>query len=126
MRVTSTEVQEIIDTDLSVTGIDAYISAAEEIVTARLGDSTVLGTTQLKEIERWLTAHLIAMSNKDRGARDVDAEGTLDARITYAGKTGMGLNATRYGQMVLVLDTTGEMASSGSKKMFFEAVTSFD
>ena len=124
MRVTGSDVKEIIDTDLD--DVDAYISAAEEIVTARLGDSTVLGTSQLKEIERWLTAHLIAMSNRDRGARDVDAEGTLDAKVTYAGKTGMGLNATRYGQMVLALDTTGKMASSGSKRVFFEAVTSFD
>jgi len=122
-RVTESEVKEIIDTDL--TDITAFITAANLTVTKRLS-SGVLSADQLKEIERWFTAHLIAGTNRDMGARDVDKEKTLDAEVTYAGKTGMGLEATRYGQVVLTLDSTGKMAQSGKGDVFFKAVTSFD
>jgi len=123
-RVTENEVKAIIDTDLS--DITAFITAANLTVTKRLGSETTLSADQKKEIERWLSAHLIASSNKDMGARDVNSERTLDAQITYAGETDKGLEATRYGQMVLVLDTSGKMAVSGKRKTLFKAVTSFD
>ena len=123
-RVVADEVKEIISTDL--TDISPFITAANLTVSDRLGADTNLSAAQLKEIERWFTAHLIAMSNMDAGARDVDTEGTLDARVTYAGKTGKGLFATRYGQMAVSLDTTGKLASLGKRALLFKAVTSFE
>ena len=123
-RVNEAEVKDIIPTTLS--DITPFITAANLTVTERLAETVTLSDDQLKEIERWFAAHLIAMSSKDLGARDTDAEGTLDAKVTYAGKTGKGLEATRYGQVVLSLDTTGRMASIGKKGLLFKAVTSFD
>ena len=36
--------------------------------------------------------------------------------FTYEGKTGMGLEFTRYGQMALLLDSTGTLKKSGMLK----------
>lgn len=122
-RVTSTEVQEIIETDLSPLTINTYISAANLTVSAFLGSSTVLSAAQLKEIERWLTAHLMA-STRVRQAQDEKAG---EASIKYQGKTEMGLDGTLYGQQVKLLDTTGTLAAKlGKKKASTFAVTSFD
>ena len=122
-RVKPIEVKQIIDTDLSNPNIDAFILSANITVTAILGSDTVVTAAQLKEIERWLTAHLIA-SSKERQAQ---AEKVDDASITYSGKTGDGLKSTSFGQQVLMLDTTGKIAASaGKKRASITAVTSFD
>jgi len=122
-RVKPSEVKQIIDTDLSNPNIDAFILSANITVTAILGTDTVITAAQLKEIERWLTAHLIA-SSKERQAHTEKAD---DASITYGGKTGKGLNSTTYGQQVMLLDTTGKMAASvGKKRASITAVPSFD
>lgn len=121
-RVTLDEVKEIIETDLNNTSINAFILSANITVTAILGSDTVITTAQLKEIERWLTAHLIA-SSKERQAH---SEKVGDANITYEGKTGKGLDSTTYGQQVMLLDTTGKIVSNiGKKRASITAITSF-
>lgn len=122
-RTTSSDVQNIMDTDVSTTKIDAIIEDANALVTDILGDDTTLSTAQLTTIEKWLTAHFIAIG-LDQQAQ---AEGTGDAKITYQGKTGMGLDATYYGQQVKVFDTTGKMAQHiGKKQASIYAIESFD
>jgi hypothetical protein len=122
-RVTLDEVKEIIVTDLSNTSINAFITSANITVTAILGGDTTITSAQLKEIERWLTAHFIASGPE----RQSHSEKAGDATVTYEGKTGKGLNGTSYGQQVIILDTTGKMvAEAGQKKASIVAVTSFD
>ena len=102
-RVSGSEVQDIIDTDLET--LTPFIDAASQLVDGISG----LGAATLKEIERWLAAHFIAI----RDQRTVkDAVG--DSSHTYGGKTGMGLDATLYGQQVKLLDTTGYLVSVGT------------
>ena len=81
-RVSDSEVKEIIDTTVTTT---PFIDAANLIVTSKLADQE-LGDALLKEIERWLSAHLVAirdpMIKKDK---------TGEAEVTYVtGKEGMG------------------------------------
>jgi hypothetical protein len=121
-RTTATEVKEILDTSLSDIVVDSYINIANALVTDELSSSTLMSDTQLEEIERWLTAHLIASTR----ARMGKSEKLGDASITYTGEFGMGLDSTPYGQMVKLLDKTGSLAAMGKKKITFKAITSFE
>jgi len=122
-RVTAEEVKQIIDTDLADAIVDAYILGANHTVTEVLGDDTDLSDGHKKEIERWLTAHLIAATREQQ----IQKAGASGANVTYQGMTGKGLEATLYGQQVLAMDTTGKMAAAMSKqKVSLTAITSFD
>lgn len=122
-RVTATEVKEIIDTDLADSIVETFITPANQIVTDAVGSNTSLSDAQRKEIERWLTAHLLAVTR----VRQTEKEGVADASVTFQGKTAMGLDASQYGQQVKLLDTTGTIAQSlGKRGATIRAVTSFD
>jgi len=122
-RVTPDEVKEILDdSSLSTAIIDAYILGANELVTEAVGSSTEIGDGLKKEIERWLTAHMIA-TTRERMALE---EGAGGARIKYTGDYGKNLESSPYGQMVLTLDSTGKMASLGGKTAKMIAIESFD
>lgn len=126
-RVTSAEVKEILVTALTGTQLDPFITAANAIVTEKLGDSG-LGDTLLKEIERWLSAHFIYISNPSYSSTAKNARGSVisekvgDATIEYAdisrGKySNLGLlSSTIYGQQAIVIDLTGTLANLGKKR----------
>lgn len=122
-RVTAQDVKEILETNLADQIIDTFITAANLTVTEVLGNDITLSDNQKTEIERWLTAHLVACTRQQQA----QGEKVDDAAITYQGKTDKGLDATFYGQQVKVLDTTGKMANRiGKKAATIYAVTSFD
>jgi len=120
-RVTIAEVKLIIDTSLEDTNVTAYITAANALVTDVLASSG-LGDDLLKEIERWLTAHLIA-ATQERQSKKEEAGG---AKVEYTGVYGDGLKLTSYGQMVLTLDSSGLMASLGGRSATVFAIPSFE
>ena len=123
VRVTATEVKQILDTDLTDPVIEVFINAANLTVTDALGSSTVLSSDQLKEIERWLTAHLIASTRDQQIQEDTIGK----SKVVYQGRTAMGLDATFYGQQVKILDTSGVLVgSAGKRKATVYAATSFD
>jgi len=123
-RVTATEVKEIMSgcttSDAIVT---VFITAATEVVDKVFSGDTVLGDTLLKEVERWLTAHMISCTPYFRATTD---EKLGDASVKYAGKFTTGLDSTSYGQMVLTLDITGKMANLGKRSATMYAIPSFD
>ena len=59
-RVTATEVKVIITTALSDTAVEAFIDMANLEVTNTV--TCGLAAATLKEIERWLSAHLISIT----------------------------------------------------------------
>ena len=122
VRVTATEVKAILDTDTTLTDpqIEAIIVSANVMVNEVMASTEV--TDILTELERWLSAHMIAIS-KDRQVIKAEAGG---AGVTYTGAYGLGLKSTSYGQMVLTLDTTGAFAALGVKSASLKAITSFD
>jgi hypothetical protein len=103
-RTTSTAVCAIIDTSLGDESIAAFIRTANQMVTAHLG-SVGLDGTLLTEIETYLTAHFITL--RERRVMSESADGVS---FTYEGQSGVGLDATGYGQTAQVLDTSGTLA----------------
>lgn len=109
-RVRNEEVKAIIDTSLE--DVTPFIAGANALVDQVLGTDTDLSTAQLKEIERWLAAHFVAI--RDPQAR---SEKIGEASISYqVGIAGEGLKATSWGQQVLALDTSGKFLAVGKKK----------
>ena len=98
------------NTVLTETTIVPFIRPANRMVIDRLTGQGI-ATATLREIERWLTAHFAAMSDRET---HIASEGEGKARIKYAGKTGMNLEATRYGQMAMVLDPSGKLADANT------------
>ncbi len=106
-RVTSSEVDNLIKTNFDV---DAFIATANLMV-----DETLVGQglsdARLTQIELWLSAHFTAVA-EERGALTSSNKG--DSEEDYEIKVGEGLNMTRFGQQVLMLDTTGLLAEVGT------------
>jgi hypothetical protein len=121
VRVTATEVKEIINTSLTDAQVTPYITSANVYVNARLVNTTLAEDT-LKEIERWMTAHMIAVT-RERMAESEEAGG---AKIVYVGEFGEGLKSTSYGQMCISLDTSGLLAAEGKKKISIQVLSRGD
>lgn len=111
-RVTAEEVLAIIDTTL--TDISVFITTANMLVTSHLG-AAGLTDEVLKEIERYLAAHVLSL--RDQRTKSVSVDVLSES---YQGQWGMGLNGTSYGQMAVLLDTSGILAKlakfGGAKK----------
>ncbi len=105
-RVTDSEVKGILETTIETY---PFIETANHIVNTNL--SGLLSEATLKKIELWLAAHLACMMDP-RESKVVAGE----AEATFEGKTDMGLNFTRYGQMVKILDTTGRLLALGKER----------
>lgn len=120
--VTAAEVKQIIPTTILDAVVDAYILAADELLNNVLSGNTTLSAALKKEIERWLTAHMIAVTQKRMAAK----AGAGGAYIEYTGTYGEALHSSSYGQMVLTLDTTNKFASLAGKSAKITAIQSFE
>lgn len=126
-RVTANEVKQIIVTELSGSALDPFINAANLIVTEKLSD-VGLGDDLLKEVERWLSAHFIYISNPAYSSTDTKAKGPVTfervgetarsfGNIMQQIKMSLGvLSSTVYGQQALVLDLSGTLANLGKRR----------
>ncbi len=112
-RTTKELVRDIMDdVVLDDVILDSYIESANTFVTSALGKKG-MGETVLSEIERWVTAHMIA-STRDRQIKKAGAGG---AEVEYTGKWGEGLNGTSYGQMAVTLDTSRTLSAMAQGKL---------
>lgn len=111
MRTTIDSVKEIIDTDIDEDSIYGIIGSANVFVTSYLTGKG-LADDLLKEIEKWVAAHMIA-SSRERFSKE---EGAGGAYIRYAGTFGEGLLATSYGQVAITLDTSGTLLAIAKNK----------
>jgi hypothetical protein len=122
-RVTATEVLAIMDgvtlTDIQV---EPYITAANLFIDKIFAGNTEVGEELLTEMEKWLAAHMIAVTK----FRTASKEKVGDADVTYTGKWGEGLHSTSFGQMVLFLDPSGLMTKAGKFPVSLFAIPSFD
>lgn len=112
-RTTEGDVTEVIDTNRNV---GAFIGTANTMVNDTLQSTDLNGTT-LEEIEKWLTAHLIAVADGVVEEKEIG-----DSSVTYAEEVGEGLKYTKYGRTALALDTTGTLANLGKRKASFEVI----
>lgn len=117
-RVTAAEVLVIMDAvELADPIVEAYISGAETFVNENL-TNTALSEATLKEIERWLTAHLISISRERQSKKEQAGK----AAIEYAGAWGEGLKMTSFGQTAIALDSTGTLNGLSGKAVTFYAI----
>lgn len=120
VRVTAIEVKAIMqNTTIADATVDAFIVAANEVINSVFGTDVV---TSYVEIEKWFSAHLLASTI----ARMTSEEKVGDAMVKYIGKYESGLNSTPYGQMVMLLDTSGLMGKLGKESATMYAIKNFD
>lgn len=123
IRVTNAEVLEIMDNcTVSTTIIDNMIKAASAVVDKVFANDSTMDDTLLKEVERWLTAHMIACTL----SRTTAKERLGDAEVSYTGEWGKMLESTPYGQMVKTLDVTGKMSNIGKRGASMYVIPQFD
>lgn len=114
-RTTEELVASILEVDETI-DLAPFIEIANELVTevcasATNSDGTAYYTnTRLEMIERYLAAHFYAV--RDPRATSESAGGIS---ASFEGSAGMGLDFTRYGQQVKLLDTAGGLAMLDKK-----------
>jgi hypothetical protein len=103
VRVTASDVLEIMEVDPAVTDLSPFIIAANAVINNNCTDITEADATI---VERWLSAHFVTV-------RDMRAasEGAGSVSVSYQYKTDLALNASMYGQMAMILDTTGGLSA---------------
>lgn len=120
MRSDEDAVLAIMTTGLTSEQVWPFLLTANLLVTNHLSSSG-LGATTLAEIEKYLAAHLASVRSKF-GIREKIGE----AEVWTGYQGGPGLQATPYGETVLMLDTTGTLASKMSGKTVDVATFDFD
>jgi len=109
-RATEAEVLELLDTALEEENITPFLDTANMVVSRKL-----LGVgysdTNLKVIETWLAAHFVSVRDPQ-----ISKEKVGEGDWTYDGKTAMGLDLTRYGQQVKILEDIGILADLDNSK----------
>lgn len=118
MRTTTAEVKEIMTTGLTETQILPFLTTANAMVTARLATSGLSDAT-LEEIEKYLAAHFASIKSKYAIREKI---GEADSWTGYKG--GVGLDATPYGEVAKMLDTTGTLANELGKETV--SIATFD
>ncbi len=111
-RVTGSEVKAIINTSLTDAQVEPFITSANVVVTGRC--SSYYTDAEMKEIEKWLSAHLVSIRDPSRSAViEQDADGPSQ-KYQLTSKSPVGLATTPYGQQVLVMDYQGKLADLGA------------
>ncbi len=117
-RITDADVEQIYDVDSSI-DLTAFITAGHIIVEKNLLGKGI-DEDCLFEIERWLSAHMVAISNiAPITARE--RAGSVEEAFQY--KLGLNLQVTMYGQQAIMLDPTGtlfKLSKKGSAGFVFE------
>ncbi len=118
VRTTADNVNEVIQTALTDTDIEALIAHASRVITTRLGGEG-LTTAVLTDIETWFTAHLIA-TGKERAPVGEKIDDVWLTYLKYSTKEFLG--TTSYGQYVLLLDTSGKMQEASKQQASIIAI----
>lgn len=119
MSVIESDVLEIMDSSLTESEIYPFLNTAQLLVNASLSSSG-LDSSILDEIVKYLTAHLACVKSPFAIRKKIDV-----AEETYGYQGGKGLDATPYGEMVKMLDSTGILLSNMSNQMVTIGVIDF-
>lgn len=114
VRTTTARVQAILGKDYDVGAaidLQQYVDSATVMVDRTVTEAEERGVTltsaEQELIERWLSAHLYCLSDKTFRQRSLGG----GASATYQGVTGMGLDATFYGQTAGRIDRSGALSA---------------
>jgi hypothetical protein len=93
--------------------VSPFIDSASILIDAvnecALSKDITLTSAQLEIMERWVAAHAYVMTDQ-RPQEEWDEK----AKAVYQGRTGLNLEASKYGQMALSLDTSGCLSAISS------------
>lgn len=118
-RVDPDEVRAVVrGTALDFADIDRLIVVANRLVTDVLSGKG-MSDERLRDIELYISAHLVALTDQDAGMVTRKSVGETEAE--YGGELGAGLAATRFGRMALDLDTSNALSSVGKARAQFRA-----
>lgn len=109
-RVTPNDVREILDAVMTDDQFRAFIAPASLMVDRHLA-AAGYSVAELFELERWLTAHMVAALKKP-----LKSESVGGASDSYDTVVGFGLDGTFYGQQVKVMDSRGILAGIGRRR----------
>lgn len=75
-------------------------------------------------IEQYLAAHFVSLSADETRVKENRFGGERGVGVLYTDVTGMGFNATRFGQTAMALDPTKNLANldSAKGKVYFKAI----
>lgn len=119
MAITAADVLEIMDSKLTELQIAPFLVTSQAIVTANLS-SSALSATILDEIRKYLAAHLASIRSPFAIRKKLG-----ESEETYGYKGGLGLNATPYGEVVKMLDTSGILFSIMSEQIVTVGILDF-
>lgn len=115
-RVSAVQVKELIETSLDDSVIEtSMIDTASVYIDAHLVPGAGHSDDILAKIELYLATHFVAIS-EEKGTLKFSKTGDASEAFSTTG-LGEGLNATRFGQIALILDTSGILASKGTSKL---------
>ena len=106
IRTTAEQVSAIVEVDTSIS-LTPFIEVASALVdevcaTVEAG----YADARLELIERWLSAHFICIRDPQASSEKAGSVGQ-----SLQNKVDLHFNQTRYGQMALLLDTSGTLAA---------------
>jgi hypothetical protein len=104
-RVTSAALRAMFPKDDPSRGVEHYILDASTMVEEFLGSSSHT-EGRLTLIEKYLAAHFYLLGEQEGGVFE-EKIGESNTKMGSTFTLGQGLRLTRYGQMVLSLDSTG-------------------
>lgn len=102
-RVNEDDVAGIIDTEKD---IKPYLKTANIVMNNVFADNTTVDDPTLAELERWLCAHFIEADTGTIVSQTID-----DSTDKFADHLGKGLDSTRFGQMIKLIDPSGLLAA---------------
>jgi hypothetical protein len=108
--ITPTDLRKIFATRLDDEALAMFCQMAQDLVDANLGSSEFTDERKSR-IGLFLAAHLASTNSPQ-----LQSERVGPYSYTRQGQTGMGLDATFYGQNVKILDTTGTLAKLGLRR----------
>lgn len=109
--VTDADLQKLVTTSISTS---VFISTATTVVTEELAGKG-LTDDRLNSIALYLAAHLAVLS-EEKGGLKRSKLGDADDSYKIPGDKDQGLASTRFGQVVMMLDTTGTLAGLTANK----------
>lgn len=109
MAVTAEDVKAIYPTSSDV----CKFAAIAENMANELLSTKGLSTVTMESIILYLTAHLLVLTEEQGGKRR-ERMGDADESYVTPDPKAKGFASTRFGQMAMILDTSGTLAGAGS------------
>lgn len=105
-------------TELSDPDIQTFIDKAKRYYEEELGTEYSVSQELKDDVIEYLAAHFIASGPE----RQISSAGEGGGRVSFEGRTTMGLQMTTHGQNAIMHDPTGVLARASAPQIDFDVV----